>query len=165
MSRDYRKKIIANLNKKAYGSITVTGPETTITGQDAKGKYEIFLEDVDVYVDNINYSGPSGDGWNEPREPGGIEDYEIKGTNIGIAEKKWAAGKQYDADNLPIKYYPDTEEEETVTNPVQIKAISDFYVDRLDGELMDKFSEKVDEAYREEVESRQEPPDRYDDWD
>jgi len=165
MSKNYRKKIIANLNKKAYGEITVTGPEATITGKDEKGRFEILLENVEVEVGNISYMGPSGDGWNEPREPGGIEDYEIEGTNIGVAEKKWFSGKQHDVDNLPIKHYPDTDDEETVTDPVQLKAISDFYVEKLEDELLDDFSEKIDETYRKEMESRAEPPDRYDDYD
>jgi hypothetical protein len=162
MAKNYRKIIKASMRRNAGFDVTITGPEATLTGKDEKGMFEILLDDVSVEVVDISAVGPSGDGWNEPRDPGGIEDYTIESTNIGVAETKHYNGKRFDVDNLPIKYYPETDEEETVTDPTQLKAISDFYIEKLNSDLSEKTSEAVNEAAEKMAEDDFREPDDYD---
>jgi hypothetical protein len=145
---DYKSKIIqrartAALYKKAYGSLTVDGPYLEFTGQDQKGEFEILFDFVKVYVEDVNYVGPSGDGWNEPIEPGYIDDYKIVGTDIGDTFEV-------------IKTYTN-EEQVIVKDPTEIKTISDAYVEQLEGALQEQFSENVQEAGAEEQEARRDP--------
>jgi len=144
-----RRKRIAFFNKKAFSSLTVKGPYLELIGRDSKGEFEILFDFAEVEIDVLHYEGPSGDGFNEPREGGYVDDYKITSTNIG---KK---------DGLElIKVYTDSngnQEEMVVTDPAEIKAIEKAYLDQLEGSLQEKFNENIQEAAGEEQEARKDP--------
>ena len=138
---------LAKLERKANrGTLTIDGPYFELKGRDQRGEYEILFDFAKIEINVLNYEGVSGDGFNEPREGGYVDDYEIVDTNIGKE-----GGLEL------IKVYADSDEEETVTDPAEIQAIEKSYLEQLDGPLQEKFDQSIQEAASEEQEARNDP--------